>query len=719
MLYLAALIAAGQQLMPRYAHAQAGPPELFEPGPPTLSEGQQQRLAKYRSDRAVAEAATVQLRTDILKSTNAIRLNLPTLGSIPVDVISVRERGQQNYSWHAKGKGGDDQTEISIVVQDGDVVGTIRSRGRMYRLQPLGDGAAALIRIDPAKLPPLGEPLTPGRGQIQQQGSTTAAPAATGEAADTGAEYTAIVAYTTAAANWSGNIAALIQLAEDDTNQSYVNSGVSTRLRIVHKYQTNYIEAGAMSTDLSRYQTVGDGYADEVHAKRDQYAADVAVLITEAYDWGGMAYIYPDAASAFAVVAVNAISGYIAFQHEIGHIQGARHNPEQDASTWPFSYGHGYYYEPGRWKTIMSYDCPAGCWYINYWSNPNLSYDGVPMGNASVSNNTRVLNETASKVANFRTGPTGPVWHAWESHDGNLASYPECELTASGMACWARSASGTLTWNRSTDGNTWSGWIDLGGNVAATPECLVRGSRIDCFVTTSLKKLAQITYNGTSWGAWANRGGTVVDRPSCVPASSGLALNCFARGTNNALWRLPFDGTTWKAWQSAGGSTTLRPECVRRGTGIDCFIVNSSKNLQTRRLNGSTWGTWKQIGTGFGLPPHCLVSSNTMDCFAQSSARQLLKGYYNGSTWATWTNQGGDVYAQPYCNRLSTGFDCYWTTTTFKLIRRERHGTTWQAQVDLGGSVQQRPVCLARNNGARIDCMVRGQDNTLQQRSYY
>jgi hypothetical protein len=33
--------------------------------------------------------------------------------------------------------------------------------------------------------------------------------------------------------------------------------------------------------------------------------------------------------------------------------------------------------------------------------------------------------------------------------------------------------------------------------------------------------------------------------------------------------------------------------------------------------------------------------------------------------------------------------------------------------------VQQKPICLVRNAGARIDCMARGQDNTLQQRSYY
>jgi hypothetical protein len=312
-----------------------------------------------------------------------------------------------------------------------------------------------------------------------------------------------------------------------------------------------------------------------------------------------------------------------------------------------------------------------------------------------------------------------PGWKPWVSRGGNLASFPECELAGSGIGCWARSVAGTLLWNRSADGNTWSGWTDLGGIPTGAPDCLVRGSRIDCFVTTSLKKLAQKTYNGTAWGAWVDLGGAVVARPSCVPAASGLALDCFATGTNNALWRRQFDGTAWKAWQSVGGSTTLRPSCVRRGTGIDCFVVDASKNLKTRRLSGGTWGAWTQLATGVATAPQCLVASGKMDCFAQSGGRQLLKGYHNGTSWGTWTNLGGDVSGEPHCNRSSTGFDCYWPTSTSRLVRRQRSGTTWLAQEDLGGTVQQRPVCLPGSDGTRIDCMVRGTDNTLRQRSYY
>jgi hypothetical protein len=143
---------------------------------------------------------------------------------------------------------------------------------------------------------------------------------------------------------------------------------------------------------------------DEVHALRDQHAADVAILITKSGDACGIASdIYASEDTAFAVVGQNCATGYYSFAHEIGHLQGARHNPEADSSSTPFAYGHGYYNEPGKWRTIMSYACPAGCTRLKYWSNPNVQYSGVPTGTAALHNNARVLNETACRVANFRS----------------------------------------------------------------------------------------------------------------------------------------------------------------------------------------------------------------------------------------------------------------------------------------------------------------------------
>ena len=50
----------------------------------------------------------------------------------------------------------------------------------------------------------------------------------------------------------------------------------------------------------------------------------------------------------------------------------------------------------------MAYNCASGCPRLNYWSNPNKLYNGVPMGNTTRSDNTRVLNTTRGTVAAFR-----------------------------------------------------------------------------------------------------------------------------------------------------------------------------------------------------------------------------------------------------------------------------------------------------------------------------
>lgn len=705
-LYLAASVAAGQQLMPQLAYAQAGPPELFEHGP--ASSGDRGR------NRGGTVVGTVKLKAD-LKRTKKVSLNLPNVPPGELTVESVSERSGQDYSVKAGGKDAD----AELVVTDQGVTGTVRIGTVSYGLQALGDGSSALVRLDQEPKHHPNKPEAPRQSVAPRQPGTAGAEIA---AADTGARVNVLVVYTAAAASWTGDIGALVQLAEDKTNAAMANSQVPSRIEIVHSEQVSYNEDADMAQDLYRLTDKADGFMDSVHALRDQYKADLVALLVDPGNYGGIAWVNSSEAYGFSVTAVNAVY-YDTFQHELGHNWWMRHNPEEDASTSPIPYAHGYCYTPGGWRTVMSYD--MGCsGRINQYSSPSLTYNGVPTGTATTSDNARVAREKAEYIANFRLGDPEPPpqsWRPWVGLGGGLASFPECEPTGTGtgIACWARSASGTLVWNRSADGNAWSGWTDLGGSVAGAPDCLVRGGRIDCFATTAANRLAQRTYDGSAWGAWADRGGAVVAQPSCVPASSGLALDCFATGTDKALWRRQFDGTAWKAWQKVGGTTTLRPECVRVGTAIHCFVVDGSKNLRTRRLSGGTWGAWTQIGAGFGIAPQCLVSSGKMDCFAQSSGKQLLKGYYDGASWSSWNNLGGDVYAQPNCSRLSTGFDCYWTTSTFKLVRRQRSGTTWQPEADLGGAVQQKPACLVRNDGARVDCLARGTDNTLQQRSYH
>ena len=142
---------------------------------------------------------------------------------------------------------------------------------------------------------------------------------------------------------------------------------------------------------------------DNLHALRNQNAADVAMIVLNNSSSCGLASaIGANASTAFAAVARACTTGYYSFAHEIGHLQSARHDPAADPTNRPYAYGHGYRSPTSAWRTIMAYNCNAGCPRINYWSSPNRTYGGQAMGTATRSDNARVLNTTRGRLAAFR-----------------------------------------------------------------------------------------------------------------------------------------------------------------------------------------------------------------------------------------------------------------------------------------------------------------------------
>jgi len=235
-----------------------------------------------------------------------------------------------------------------------------------------------------------------------------------GTNADSGAIIDIMVAYTPQALAAEGSVAAMnarIALAVAETNTAYANVGVTPRLRLVHAYKTNYNDSGNMETDLYRLISTNDGYMDEVHTLRNNFAADMVTLWVE--NGGGYcglaSSIMANAANAFQVTARSCATGYYSFGHEFGHLQGLRHDMYVDPSLTPYSYGHGYTNPPKRWRTVMAYnnacaDVGVSCTRLQYFSNPKKYYNGSVLGD-SYSENYRVLNSTAYTVANFRVQP--------------------------------------------------------------------------------------------------------------------------------------------------------------------------------------------------------------------------------------------------------------------------------------------------------------------------
>jgi hypothetical protein len=297
-----------------------------------------------------------------------------------------------------------------LVVSDGVFIAHVASPKGVYEVKYAGPGVYEAQQLDHSTFNEHPEGFDQGVliKDVHETGYGDL-----GTLADSGAVIDVMIAYTKSARLAQGSIAAmkaLIALAVLETNVGYANSGVTTRLRLVHIEEYNYAETGDMGTDLTRLMNTSDSHFSTIHALRNIYGADmVGLIVDNGGGYCGLASsIYASSSIAFQVTADECATGYYSFGHEFGHLQGARHDLYADLSTSPFVYGHGYVNNAGQWRTIMAYanfSCGL-CTRLQYWSNPNKTYSGNSMGD-NYSKNYSVLNLTDYTVANFRSQVIG------------------------------------------------------------------------------------------------------------------------------------------------------------------------------------------------------------------------------------------------------------------------------------------------------------------------
>jgi len=328
------------------------------------------------------------------------------------DVWFGRVQHSRNIGYAPRETAADPLNDVVLVRRGNQITGTVRVDGQLYRIRPLPSGASAVIEVDENRMP-ADHPEDAYRAifdaAVRDRIGTQGKPCRTncgGTPVDPGPTQTIrvmVVATNDAIAAYGGDMQSLVELAVAESNQGYANSNIGINMVLANYSTTTYATAG-MSTDLSRFRGTSDGYMDGIHAVRDSSAADVGVLVANDASACGLASgIGSTAATAFATAYWDCITGYYSFAHEIGHLQSARHDPATDSSTNPYPYGHGYRSPSNTWRTIMAYNCTgSGCPRLNYWSNPSVTYGGVPMGTYDKSHNQRVLVETKATVAGFR-----------------------------------------------------------------------------------------------------------------------------------------------------------------------------------------------------------------------------------------------------------------------------------------------------------------------------
>jgi hypothetical protein len=376
-----------------------------------LSGTQQGRLNNVRGRAANTRVQLARLAsspTRMLQKGSALRLSVAPGVQVVALGENVEQRSASDISWSGPLQGTEGWAQL-VYGNDG-IVGTVTVGRLQYVIEPLGAGMHAVSLLDQNKLPPEhtadnpagaseindGPGIQATRGGNSTDGDVTIAANTT---------VNVMVVYTAAAAAATSNINSLIQLAVDETNQSYVNSGVNITFNRVYTGQVTYSETGrSFSTHVNYLKGTTDGFMDNVHTLRNTYAADVVVLVVnDSEACGQAAAIKATATTAFAVAHYSCITGYYSFGHEVGHLQGARHDRYVDGTLTPYQYGHGFIPASKTWRTIMAYgnNC-SNCTRIQYWSSPLKTYGGVAMGTTTYEDNARVLNLTAGTVAAFR-----------------------------------------------------------------------------------------------------------------------------------------------------------------------------------------------------------------------------------------------------------------------------------------------------------------------------
>ena len=280
---------------------------------------------------------------------------------------------------------------IIFVKRNNELISTIWANGYPYRIWSLDGGLYQIERLA-------------GEKSILDQPEITDLPISeeinTGESIP---EISVIVVFTSNANKKVRDIYARSDLAIAEANFGYRASGIKARLKLAHAVAHSYKESSSPDIDLGRIIDSNDGHMDDIHTLRDQYEADVGILLTSKGS-GVVKNILEKPESAFAYINYDVATGVYAFTHELGHLLGAQHQASlaNMGSDRPYAFGHGYVDPDAAWRTVMAYELCSGCFRINLWANPNITILGEPAGNAVFSDNARVLNRNASAFASFR-----------------------------------------------------------------------------------------------------------------------------------------------------------------------------------------------------------------------------------------------------------------------------------------------------------------------------
>lgn len=369
-----------------------------------------------------------------------IELELPDKEIYKVIKTSLEKRSQSNYTWRGKIYENNDPEQafdVILTVVDGLMTGLIYTpKKSVYQIIPIGKGVHKIVLLDHNKFPGCSGPIIapeldeetknsqlsllpnnsinfpqtyfPVGGDENSKNSETEIPVE-----DASSRIDVLVLYATDALKEAGGIAQARTHAQgsvDAANTAYANSKISTRLNLVGVEASTVLDNSDYNSILNFIRTDA-----KVAEMRNTTKADMVSIILSSISSAslcGLGFLNSSSNSAFSVVKFDCAIGNLTFAHELGHNMGCQHNPENGGSimsgSFPFSFGH---FQVNQFRTVMGTSSPnnpcGDCTRVPFFSNPEVSTQGLSTGVANKRDNARTINERASVLANFSQAETG------------------------------------------------------------------------------------------------------------------------------------------------------------------------------------------------------------------------------------------------------------------------------------------------------------------------
>ncbi|MBC8344777.1 MAG: hypothetical protein ISR82_05075 [Candidatus Marinimicrobia bacterium] len=392
-----------------------------------LNEDQLQILDKLEKDKTVNDLRLVRYKND-RSLTNKESLLLNLYNDIQFKAIKTEFKTYSSTSWAWIGgplNSNDKNNYVRLFSSDNKISGFIRVKEKFIRITPLGNHIYAIYKKSPSnnlsshpKEYPSGALFTRSKKIISNPEKNN--DNSSGPRTSTPIIFDVLVIYTSEAeSSVSDPVVSLINQSEQDANDIYKNSLINQfiKLNVVHKQaDANYIEDPSMGVNLERFSNTTDSYFPYIHDLRDQYGADIVILITAGggADCGLATTIKAYSSEAFAVVKASCMDEEkrFTFTHEIGHLFGGTHDTVDEEDIIAYDYGYGYWvYAGGRpYKTVMAVKATGNDSEGNprgrerFLSNPFASLAvGISAGTFDKNDVARVHEERISEVAAFKT----------------------------------------------------------------------------------------------------------------------------------------------------------------------------------------------------------------------------------------------------------------------------------------------------------------------------